>query len=65
MVMRGVGGPNSNGKAGDGTIRVGGRAPLGAEVEYAYATGYDGHGRVSVNRLEYGRGCKVPAIRAK
>ena len=46
VVIKGAGGPRSNGKPGDGTIRVGGRAPWGAEVEYAYATGYDGHGQV-------------------
>ena len=51
VVIKGAGGPRSNGKPGDGTIRVGGRAPWGAEVQYAYATGYDGHGRVFVNHL--------------
>ncbi len=59
MVIRGAGGPNSGGNPGDGTIRVGGRVPWGAEVEYAYTTGYDGHGRVSVNRLVDERGCSA------
>ena len=45
VVIKGAGGP------GSGTIRTGGRAPWGAEVEYAYATGYDGHGRVFVNHV--------------
>ena len=57
VVIKGAGGPRSNGKPGDGTIRVGGRAPWGAEVEYAYSTGYDGHGRVSVNHIVDERGC--------
>ncbi|MXZ89886.1 MAG: helix-turn-helix domain-containing protein [Chloroflexi bacterium] len=51
MVIRGAGGPGSGGKVGDGTMRVGGRVPWGAQVEYAYTTGYDGHGRVFVNHL--------------
>ena len=59
MVIKGAGGPNSGGKVGDGTIRVGGRVPWGAEVEYAYTTGYDGQGRVSVNRLVDERGCSA------
>ena len=59
VVIRGAGGPRSNGKPGDGTIRVGGRAPWGAEVEYAYATGYDGHGRVFVNHLVREPGCSA------
>ena len=41
MVVRGAGAPSA-----DGTVRVGGRVPWGAEVEYAYRTGYDGRGRV-------------------
>ena len=65
MVIRGAGGPNSGGKPGDGTIRVGGRVPWGAEVEYAYTTGYDGHGRVSVNRLVDERGCSALLQRAE
>ena len=59
MVIKGAGGPRSNGKPGDGTIRVGGRVPWGAEVEFAYTTGYDKHGRVSVNHLVDERGCSA------
>ncbi len=36
------------GQIGEGAIRVGGRVPWGAEVEYAYRAGYDNRGRVSV-----------------
>ena len=43
VVVRGAGAPS-----GDGAVRVGGRVPWGAEVEYAYRTGYDGRGRVAV-----------------
>ena len=53
VVIRGAGGP------GGDSIRVGGRVPWGAQVEYAYTTGYDGHGRVSVNRLVDERGCSA------
>ncbi len=42
MVVRG---------AGRGTVRSGGRAPWGAEVEYAYRAGYDARGRVSVTHV--------------
>ena len=59
VVIRGAGGPRSNGKPGDGTIRVGGWVPWGAEVEFAYTTGYDRHGRVSVNHLVDERGCSA------
>ena len=59
VVIKGAGGPRSNGRPGDGTIRVGGRAPWGAEVQYAYATGYDGHGRVFVNHLVREPGCSA------
>ena len=59
VVVKGAGGPRSNGKPGDGTIRVGGRVPWGAEVEFAYTTGYDSRGRVSVNHLVDERGCSV------
>lgn len=65
MVIRGAGGPNSGGKVGDGTIRVGGRVPWGAEVEFAYTTGYDGHGRVSVNHVVDERGCAALLKRAE
>ena len=51
MVIRGAGGP------GGDTIRTGGRVPWGAEVEFAYTTGYDSHGRVSVNHVVDQRGC--------
>ena len=59
MVIKGAGGPNSGGKVGDGTIRVGGRVRWGAEVEFAYTTGYDGHGRVSATCLVDERGCSA------
>ena len=42
MVVRG---------AGRGTIRTGGRVPWGAEVEYAFRTGYDGRGRVLLDHV--------------
>ncbi len=45
MVTRGAGGP------GGESIRVGGRVPWGAEVQFAYTTGYNSHGRVSVNHV--------------
>ena len=51
MVIRGSGGSGGDSKLGDGSLRVGGRVPWGAQVEYAYTTGYDGYGQVSVNRL--------------
>ena len=53
MVIRGAGGP------GGDSIRVGGRVPWGAKVEFAYTTGYDRHGRVSVNHLVDERGCSA------
>ncbi len=53
VVIRGAGGP------GGDTIRTGGRVPWGAEVEFAYTTGYDCHGRVSVNHLVDERGCSA------
>ena len=53
MVIRGAGGP------GGDSIRVGGRVPWGAEVEFAYTTGYDNRGRVSVNHIVDERGCSV------
>ncbi len=46
VVVRGAGG--ATGQVGEGAIRVGGRVPWGAEVEYAYRAGYDSRGRVSV-----------------
>ena len=59
VVVKGAGGPRSNGKPGDGTIRTGGRVPWGAEVEFAYTAGYDSHGRVSVNHIVDERGYSV------
>ena len=50
VVVKGVGGP------GGGTIRTGGRVPWGAEVEFAYTSGYDRRGRVSVNHILDERG---------
>ena len=41
----------------------GGRVPWGAEVDFAYATGYDGHGRVFVNHLVREPGCSVMLAR--
>ena len=42
MVVRG---------AGRGTVRTGGRVPWGAEVEYAFRTGYDGRGKVLLDHV--------------
>jgi len=53
VVVQGVGGPGGN------TIRTGGRVPWGAEVEFAYTSGYDSHGRVSVNHVVDERGYAV------
>ena len=53
VVVKGAGGP------GNGTIRTGGHVPWGAEVEFAYTSGYDNQGRVSVNHLVDERGCSV------
>ena len=53
VVIQGAGGP------GSGTIRTGGRVPWGAEVEFAYNSGYDNRGRVSVNHLVDERGYGV------
>ena len=53
MVIRGADGP------GGDSIRVGGKVPWGAEVQFAYTTGYDRHGRVSVNRVVGERDCSV------
>ena len=46
VVVRGAGGSTAHGN--EDAIRVGGRVPWGAEVEYAYRAGYDSRGRVSV-----------------
>ena len=40
-----------DGTARGGAVRTGGRVPWGADVEYAYRTGYDGTGRVSVTHV--------------
>ena len=57
VVVRGAGGPGAGGNnPGGGTVRIGGRVPWGAEVEYAYRAGYDSRGRVSVTHLVDERG---------
>ena len=53
VVVQGAGGP------GGDTIRTGGRVPWGAEVDFAYTSGYDSRGRVSVNHLVDERGYGV------
>ncbi len=60
VVVRGAGGPGSGGnQPGGGTVRIGGRVPWGAEVEYAYRAGYDSAGQVSVTHLVDERGYGV------
>ena len=44
---------------GGGTVRIDGRVPWSAEVEYAYRAGYDSRGRVSVTHLVDERGYSV------
>ena len=57
VVVRGAGGPGSGGSnPGGGTIRIGGRVPWGAKVEYAYRAGYDSRGQVSVTHVVDERG---------
>ena len=57
VVVKGAGGPGAGGnQPGGGTVRIGGRVPWGAEVEYAYRAGYDCRGRVSVTHLVDERG---------
>ncbi len=57
VVVRGAGGPGAGGNdPGGGTVRIGGRVPWGAEVEYAYRAGYDSRGRVSVTHVVDERG---------
>ena len=56
MVVRGAGGPHSGSTPGGGTVRIGGRVPWGAEVEYAYRAGYDSRGQVSVTHVVDERG---------
>ncbi|MYC30484.1 MAG: helix-turn-helix domain-containing protein [Chloroflexi bacterium] len=53
VVVKGAGGP------GGDTMRTGGRVPWGAEVEFAYTSGYDSRGRLSVNHVVDERGCSV------
>ena len=53
VVVKGAAGP------GGDSIRVGGKVPWGAEVEFAYTTGYDSRGRVSVNHIVDERGYSV------
>ena len=60
VVVRGAGGPGAGGsQVGGGTVRIGGRVPWGAEVEYAYRAGYDSRGRVSVTHVVDERGYSV------
>ena len=60
VVVRGAGGPGASGnQVGGGTIRIGGRVPWGAEVEYAYRAEYDRRGRVSVTHVVDERGYSV------
>ena len=59
VVVKGVGGPHSGRNPGGGTVRIGGRVPWGAEVEYAYTSGYDSRGQVSVNHIVDERGYGV------
>ena len=49
MVVHGARG--RDGTARGGAVRVGGRVPWGAEVEYAFRAGYDGAGKVSVDHV--------------
>ncbi len=60
VVVKGAGGPGAGGRnPGGGTVRIGGRVPWGAEVEYAYTSGYDSRGQVSVNHIVDERGYGV------
>ena len=59
VVVRGAGGPGAGNQVGGGTVRIGGRVPWGAEVEYAYRAGYDSRGRVSVTHVVDERGYSV------
>ena len=60
VVVRGAGGPGAGGSnPGGGTVRIGGRVPWGAEVEYAYRAGYDSRGQVSVTHVVDERGYAV------
>ncbi len=53
VVVKGAGGP------GGDSIRSGGKVPWGAEVVFAYTSGYDNRGRVSVNHIVDERGYSV------
>ena len=59
VVVKGAGGPHSGRNPGGGTVRIGGRVPWGAEVEFAYTTGYDSRGQVSVKHIVDERGYGV------
>ena len=62
---RGLGIPGAGGSwsgDGGGIVRVGRRMPEGAKVDFAYRTGYDGYGRVSVTHLVQ-RGCSAMLTR--
>ena len=59
VVVLGAGGPGSGRNPGGGTVRIEGRVPWGAEVQYAYRAGYDSRGRVSVTHLVDERGYAV------
>ena len=61
VVVRGAGGPGASSNVGGGTVRIVGRVPWGAGVEYAYRAGYDSRGRVSVNHIvdESGLFCPI------
>ena len=59
VVVKGAGGP------GGGTVRTGGRVPWGAEVEFAYTSGYDSRGRLSVNHIIDERGYAVMLTQEK
>ena len=61
MVLQGAGGPGR--RDGGGTVRTGGRVPWGAKAEYAFRTGYDGMGRVSVTHVVE-RGCYAMLTKA-
>ena len=60
VVVRGTSGQRAGGnQPGGGTVRIGGRVPWSVDVEFAYTTGYDSHGRVSVNHIVEERGCSA------
>ena len=65
VVVKGAGGPHSGSTPGGGTVRIGGRVPWGARVEYAYTSGYDSRGRLSVNRIVDERGYGVMLKRSE